>query len=74
MAVEIHIYRTGVCTCSVCVPGDWTRKRVVAETNLNNPTGLDSRWRIARTKFTTGENNPCTCNMDGTRKHYLLHC
>ena len=59
---------------SVCVDGDLPASHVELSANERNPTSLDHGWHIANESFETGEPNPCPCDTDPERKHYLLSC
>lgn len=72
--MSVTVYTFGVAHCSVCAPKDMARADVVVATNGAHPTGLDHGWRIARKKFKGGESNPCQCNTDSSRLHYLMVC
>jgi hypothetical protein len=72
---KINIYVSGLVHCSVCVPKHFTVEMIEEEVNLQNPTGISSKWKIDNSpKFSTGENNPCVCERDQNRKHYLMVC
>jgi hypothetical protein len=48
---------------------------VEAEVNRTHPTGISSPWRLSENEtFKGGENNPCVCEHDQTRLHWLLNC
>lgn len=70
---KIQIYSNGIIHCSVCAPKDMDRAIMTTYTNFKNPTG-GSPWVISDEKFRTGEDNPCQCNDDGGRLHYLMVC
>lgn len=46
MAAEV--IRAGLLEIQVCVPKTFTDEQVEEFTNEDNPTGLESRWRIQR--------------------------
>jgi len=74
-AMGVTVYRVGLVHCSVCVPKEMPVADIVYNTNLEHPTGLDHGWTIApETAFRTGEPNPCVCNTDPQRLHYLMVC
>jgi len=68
------VYRFGLVHSSVCVPKAMPVADVVHNTNLEHPTGLNHGWTIAPDPFRTGEPNPCACNTDPERLHYLMVC
>jgi hypothetical protein len=52
-----------------------TVEEVVNAINLQNPTGISSKWQISENeKFRSGEPNPCVCERDPDRRHYLMVC
>ena len=72
---DIHLYANGIVHCSVCVPKDTSRKEIIRLTNLINHTGIDSKWKISKDKkFANGNTNPCECEMEYGRLHYLMVC
>jgi hypothetical protein len=65
-------YTIGLCHMSVCT--DLTEKEEVERhANLAHPTGV-SPWQVTEEKFHSGEPNPCPCNTDRERLHWLLTC
>lgn len=72
---HVHIYVSGVVACSVCVPKETTREEIVAAVNAKHPTGLNHGWDIDETPaFSGGQSNPCVCEQDAGRLHYLMVC
>jgi hypothetical protein len=70
----VVVYSNGIVHCSVCTSIK-NRKKLTDAVNAMNPTGIRSRWQIAEDKaFRTGEPNPCPCEQDPRRKHYLFTC
>ena len=75
MKNQAVIMTTGICYCSVCVPKDMTIEEIEADVNSQSPTGIGSSWKISKDKnFVTGQTNPCVCEQDKERMHYLLSC
>jgi hypothetical protein len=73
--MSVTVYRFGLCHCSVCAPKNMLREQVETETDLAHPTGLDHGWKISGDEtFKGGETNPCRCDQDGERLHYLMVC
>lgn len=72
----IDIYAKGLVHCSVCAPKDMPIEEVVAQTNSLNPTGISKQWRHSTdTHFAKGTKpNPCECETDPNRIHYLMVC
>lgn len=72
--MSIDVYAIGLCNASVCAPKDAPLKNVEGAANRASPTGLDHGWEKADGPFKTGEPNPCPCNHDPDRLHWLLVC
>jgi hypothetical protein len=73
--MDISIYNNGVCHCSVCVPAGMEREVVETEVNAAHPTGISSSWSISKDEtFAGGQPNPCPCDDDPQRMHYLMEC
>lgn len=71
----IEIYAKGLVYCSVCAPNGMTVKEVERKVNIYNPTGVSSRWKISPNKtFKDGLTNPCKCENDSSKLHYLCVC
>lgn len=72
---QVQIYSDGLVYCSVCAPKDMPIEEVTTEVNRQQPTGIASQWRLSEDKtFRGGEPNPCPCEADDTRIHYLFDC
>jgi hypothetical protein len=68
-------YASGLCCMSVCADKRLTREEIERLANLQSPTGIGSPWKISSDDhFRAGNPNPCPCNVDGSRVHYLLNC
>jgi hypothetical protein len=75
LADTVFVYAQGLCLCSVCVPANWGTEKIESQVNMASPTGISSRWAVsADPVFKDGRPNPCQCNDDASRKHYLLEC
>lgn len=72
---EVMIYSDGLLYCSVCAPKDMPIEAVTNEVNRQQPTGITSQWQLSKDEtFKNGEPNPCPCEKDNTRLHYLFNC
>jgi hypothetical protein len=72
--MSVIVYTFGLCHCSVCVPKDMPRDEVERGANTAHPTGV-TPWKISdEPTFKAGEPNPCQCEGDSTRQHYLMVC
>jgi hypothetical protein len=70
----IEPYAIGIVSASVCAHKDVTLDQVTAFLNREHATGV-SPWTFAEHEaFSTGEPNPCKCNLDEQRLHRLFHC
>jgi hypothetical protein len=62
----------GPCYMSVCAPKEWTKEDV--EDHVW-PSGTRRGWKVSEdTHFFTGQTNPCPCDLDDTRTHWLMDC
>lgn len=74
-AKTVHVYRAGLVHCSVCAPKDLSGPDVARGADLSHPTGLDHGWSVSSdTHFASGQTNPCQCEDDPERRHWLLSC
>lgn len=72
---EVLMYRVGVFSMSVCAPGHLDGPAVAHAINQHYPCGTLHGWQISSdTAFRTGEPNPCQCEEDPDRKHWLIDC
>lgn len=72
----VNVYSIGPICCSACAPGQLSSDEVAREVNGSYPTGISSQWRVSGDElFADGEHtNPCACEQDPERKHWLLEC
>lgn len=69
------VYTVGLVHVSACAAKDEPRDEVLATANRTHPTGLEHGWGFSEdATFSGGEPNPCPCEMDPDRLHYLLVC
>lgn len=71
---DVTVYKMGLVYASVCAKKALTKSEVDEAMNRMEPSGIDSAWQVAGEPFRTGEPNPCPCNQDPSRLHYLLVC
>lgn len=69
---HFEIYAQGIVHTSVC--STLGPEETTARLNVESPTGLDHGWHITDQTFKDGTPNPCPCNQDPSRKHYLFTC
>ena len=75
MKADVRIYSSGIVACSVCVNKDASIEDIEEEANKQNPTGLSHGWAVSKNRhFSGGETNPCQCENDPSRLHYLMEC
>ena len=73
---DVIVYSEGVIACSVCVPKEMTTEEIERIVNIEHPTQVSSDWKISKDTHFACEllTNPCICDDDSERKHYLLNC
>jgi len=72
---DFHIYASGLCAMSVCVVKTMPKEEIENRANMENPTGISCPWKISEDKkFADGNPNPCDCEEDKLRRHWLLYC
>ena len=73
--MTVIVYAEGPMAASVCAPSDMPREKVAQQTNAKSPTGISSPWQFSQDEtFKGGQPNPCPCEQDPTRTHYLMEC
>ncbi len=73
MSGHFDAYNVGIVHASVCT--DLPVDEATARLNAEHPTGIESKWHpSAEPTFLGGQPNPCACEHDATRKHYLFSC
>lgn len=72
----VLVYKSGLSHLSACAPKEMPVGDVQDAVNESCPTGIDSSWVFAKDEptFATGQSNPCPCNWDDARVHYLFVC
>jgi hypothetical protein len=70
---EIVIYSGGLVHISVCAPADMSRAEVERQAESRHWSGTRG-WKIDSGSFLDGTPNPCVCELDPGRVHYLLSC
>lgn len=62
----------GLCYKSMCAVADASIDEIEAEAG---PSGTRRGWKLSEdTHFATGQTNPCPCDQEEGRLHYLLSC
>lgn len=75
MSADVTVYAAGLCHASACAPKGTPVAEIERAANSAHPTGLDHGWRKSdNDTFSGGEPNPCACNDDPDRLHWLLEC
>lgn len=69
-SVSVQIYAEGLFgdTCSVCAPRSDSVSTVVKEVGLRR----GGKWAVSKSSFPRGQANPCICEEDPDRMHYML--
>lgn len=68
----VTIYKVGLCASSVCVDRGLSRAEIERAVNEQEPTGIGP-WTISDAPtFANGPTNPCVCELDPGRLHYLM--
>jgi hypothetical protein len=71
----VMIYASSLLSCSVCAPAEMPIDEVERIVNEDRPAGTMRGWRKSSdATFASGSPNPCTCNTDEGRQHWLLDC
>jgi len=72
---DIEVYSIGIVYLSVCAKNTKSIEEITEFVNDNHPTGIESNWvKSEDTHFKGGQTNPCTCERDDTRQHFLFNC
>ena len=83
---DVNVYSMGMFMASVCAPGDMSGAEVAAAVNeqdadslrgvgLAKHAGNTPQWGVSGDAcFRTGQTNPCSCEDDPNRKHWLMEC
>lgn len=72
---NLTIYSMGLCCASICASKELTREEIEDGLNLAAPTGITSQWAISDDPtFADGQPNPCQCEADPDRQHWLANC
>lgn len=70
---DIYIYVVGAFYASACAPASMEGADVAAAVEKHSPCGTESGWTVSPDPhFGGGETNPCQCEEDPDRKHWLL--
>jgi hypothetical protein len=72
---DVIAYGVGIVYACACAPKDTPIEEVEAAVNEQHPTGLSHGWaKSSDETFSGGQSNPCPCNSDPSRLHWLLSC
>jgi hypothetical protein len=72
---QIDCYAVGFCYMSVCAPKNFSPDDLELIANLRHPTGIERKWRVSNDReFASGHPNPCQCEGNADKMHYLLEC
>ncbi len=75
---DVNVYASSIFSCSVCAPKTMPIEAVIAEVEeldrgyLGDPKHVTG-WQLSKDAiFSGGQPNPCPCENDGERQHWLL--
>lgn len=71
---RVTIYSSGMCCCSVCADVAVSIEAITEAVNRDNPSGTKNGWSLAKRDFALGDKNPCACNEQKGKLHYLFSC
>jgi len=72
---EALIIHEGLCYLTACAPKEMTGPEVEADIRRQAIAGTSAGWRLSDDRtFSGGQPNPCECDQDGSRKHWLFAC
>jgi hypothetical protein len=74
--VKPEVVRHGLVGMQVCVPADFTDEQVETFANDDTPTGISSRWRVAKHghDVLAGSDERVTCEQRSGCVHLVLTC
>jgi len=72
----INVIDVGDMMCAVCAPIGMQREVIERRINQHYPPIDGPPWRIAPDLYYEGErlDNPCACESNDQRQHWLLKC
>lgn len=71
----VYMYAQGLVAASVCAPADMGRDEIKAAVDRDYSCGLENGWVFdPAPTFKSGQPNPCLCEREPGRLHYLMHC
>lgn len=71
----VHIMSEGIFYLTACAPADMDGQAVEGEVRRRAIAGTSHGWRLSKDPtFSGGQTNPCVCDQDDTRKHWLFAC
>ena len=72
---DFNVYIWGLVHVSICGPKGAADEQVERAANRLHPTGLEHGWKLSKDPtFSGGQPNPCECDQDPDRRHWLLDC
>lgn len=70
---DFDAYSVGLIYASVCT--SLSLEEATRRLNAEQPTGVQSQWKLATEDFASGEKNGCTCDQaPETHRHLLFTC
>jgi hypothetical protein len=69
---RIEIIAEGLCYQTLCVEKDVTKEEL---SSFQRTSGTIRGWQLCEDPtFASGHSNPCICDQDRNRMHYLRDC
>jgi len=80
MSDDFEVIGMTLLSIQVCVPEEWDRKKVEAETNMRSPCGTSNGWAVydyteeERKELGSAAVNPNGCSEYIDKRHWVLAC
>jgi hypothetical protein len=73
--MTVVVYAIGLVHASVCAPIEMSKEEIATAVNMQEPAGTENGWKIdEHPEFHNGQPNPCECNLDPGKLHWLMVC
>lgn len=71
---KVVIYKEHMLCLAVCAPKEMSKEELTKMVNDLNRSGTSAGWVVPDGKEFQGHENPCVCEKDSTRLHYVMVC